>query len=335
MSSCDARVSSSLEGIGLTIAEAMGLGKPVIATGWSGNTMDVSNAFPVGYRLVEIAENVGPCGRSVGRAIGRAGCRADALCRRSPDEARVRGGAARETIQRDYSETRIAEMVRQRLAIIGERHQFDEFKQDVKALVAAYRDLVRDIRDVVGRVVPAGGNVMVVSKGDNNLLQFEGRTGFHFPETGTGVYAGYHPATALPRSRRWTRESTGGASTPFSWHVAVVARSLRRVPAHLDARYPRLWSDPAVRALRRAPAWRSGGARMSTVLVASVIATKCETAATRARPELGSRTQTTRRADVLRRADRLAALHRRPRPDGALRRARTSPTSSTSCARPG
>ena len=126
-----------------------------------------------------------------------------------PDEARVRG-AARETIQRDYSETRIAEMVRQRLAIIGERHQFDEFKQDVKALVAAYRDLVRDIRDVVGRVVPAGGgNVMVVSKGDNNLLQFEGRTGFHFPETGTGVYAGYHPATALPRSRRWTRNRPG------------------------------------------------------------------------------------------------------------------------------
>ena len=89
MSSCDAYVSlHRSEGIGLTIAEAMGLGKPVIATGWSGNTdfMDVSNAFPVGYRLVEIEENVGPYhgGRSVGRAIGRAGCRADALCRRSP-----------------------------------------------------------------------------------------------------------------------------------------------------------------------------------------------------------------------------------------------------------
>jgi glycosyltransferase involved in cell wall biosynthesis len=52
MSSCDAYVSlHRSEGIGLTIADAMGLGKPVIATGWSGNTdfMDVSNAFPVGY----------------------------------------------------------------------------------------------------------------------------------------------------------------------------------------------------------------------------------------------------------------------------------------------
>ena len=82
----------------------------------------------------------------------------------------MRGCAARETMQRDYSEERIAELVRQRLAIIGERHRFDEFKRDVRALVAGYRDLVRDVRAVVGRVVPPGGDVMVVSKGDNNLL---------------------------------------------------------------------------------------------------------------------------------------------------------------------
>ena len=62
-----------------------------------------------------------------------------------PDEARARGERARGTIQRDYSEARIAEM-RSRLDIIGERHRFDEFRQDVKALVADYRDLVRDIQ---------------------------------------------------------------------------------------------------------------------------------------------------------------------------------------------
>ena len=79
MSSCDAYVSlHRSEGIGLTIADAMGLGKPVIATGWSGNTdfMNVSNAFPVGFRLVEIEQNVGPydAGRNLGRALGGA-CR--------------------------------------------------------------------------------------------------------------------------------------------------------------------------------------------------------------------------------------------------------------------
>jgi glycosyltransferase involved in cell wall biosynthesis len=42
------------EGFGLVLAEAMLLGKPVVATGWSGNTdfMDATNAALVGYRLV-------------------------------------------------------------------------------------------------------------------------------------------------------------------------------------------------------------------------------------------------------------------------------------------
>ena len=41
------------EGFGLVLAEAMLLGKPVVATGWSGNTdfMDPSNAALVAYRL--------------------------------------------------------------------------------------------------------------------------------------------------------------------------------------------------------------------------------------------------------------------------------------------
>jgi glycosyltransferase involved in cell wall biosynthesis len=42
------------EGFGLVLAEAMLLGKPVVATGWSGNTdfMDGTNAALVDYRLV-------------------------------------------------------------------------------------------------------------------------------------------------------------------------------------------------------------------------------------------------------------------------------------------
>src|SRR5262249_55488297 len=63
MAACDAYVSlHRAEGIGLTIADAMALGKPVIATDWSGNTdfMDVSNSFPVTYRLAELDGNVGP-----------------------------------------------------------------------------------------------------------------------------------------------------------------------------------------------------------------------------------------------------------------------------------
>ena len=54
------------EGFGLVLAEAMLLGKTVIATGWSGNTdfMDRSNAALVGYRLVPARDD-----RSVYRGL--------------------------------------------------------------------------------------------------------------------------------------------------------------------------------------------------------------------------------------------------------------------------
>jgi len=54
------------EGFGLVMAEAMLLGKPVIATGWSGNTdfMDTTNAALVPYRLAPARDD-----RSVYRGL--------------------------------------------------------------------------------------------------------------------------------------------------------------------------------------------------------------------------------------------------------------------------
>lgn len=50
------------EGFGLTLAESMNLGKPVIATGYSGNLdfMTAANSFLVNYHLVEIARDRPP-----------------------------------------------------------------------------------------------------------------------------------------------------------------------------------------------------------------------------------------------------------------------------------
>lgn len=60
---CDCYVSlHRSEGFGLTIAEAMFYGKPVIATDYSANTeyMNVGNSFPVKYELVTLAEDFLP-----------------------------------------------------------------------------------------------------------------------------------------------------------------------------------------------------------------------------------------------------------------------------------
>ena len=63
MECCDAYVSlHRSEGFGLTMAEAMLLGKPTIATGYSGNTdfMDASNSLLVDHRLVRLERAVPP-----------------------------------------------------------------------------------------------------------------------------------------------------------------------------------------------------------------------------------------------------------------------------------
>jgi len=60
---CDCYVSlHRAEGFGLTMAEAMFYGKPVIATAYSSNTdfMNVGNSFPVKYELVTTTEDYFP-----------------------------------------------------------------------------------------------------------------------------------------------------------------------------------------------------------------------------------------------------------------------------------
>ena len=63
ISSCDCYVSlHRSEGTGLTMAEAMYAGKPVIATGYGGNTdfMNINNSFLVKHKLVTLEKDYGP-----------------------------------------------------------------------------------------------------------------------------------------------------------------------------------------------------------------------------------------------------------------------------------
>src|SRR5262249_61772841 len=61
-----------------------------------------------------------------------------------------------------------------------------------------YQLLIRKVREAVEGAVPAGATVLVVSKGDEDLLQLEGRRGWHLPLRPDGGYAGHHPPPAAP-----------------------------------------------------------------------------------------------------------------------------------------
>jgi glycosyltransferase involved in cell wall biosynthesis len=213
---CDAYVSlHRCEGVGLTITDAMALGKPVIATGWSGNMdfMNVANSFPVRYRLVELEANVG---------LYRAGEvwaepsveHAAELLRHvfaNRQEAQARGQAARRDIEANYSEEPVGHLIRQRLAVVRSRERFAALKralgagradmdsalagfEDIGPFVPRYKQLTARIRELVRTALPPDATVLVVSRGDDELLKLDGRRAWHFPQNEEGVYAGHNPA---------------------------------------------------------------------------------------------------------------------------------------------
>jgi len=56
-----------------------------------------------------------------------------------------------------------------------------------------YDDVLQQLPAAVAELVPAGSQVLVVTRGDDRLLALDGRTGGHFPQTVDGAYAGHHP----------------------------------------------------------------------------------------------------------------------------------------------
>lgn len=120
---CDSLVSlHRSEGYGLGPAEAMFLGKPVIATNWSGNTefMRPQNSLPVDFSLIKITEDIGVY--KAGQTWANPDIHHAAQLMKkvvNDEEFRNRiGMAARRTMIEEYSPEKIAVRIQQRLQFI-------------------------------------------------------------------------------------------------------------------------------------------------------------------------------------------------------------------------
>jgi len=122
MEACDCYVSlHRSEGFGLTIAEAMLRGKPVVATNYGGprDFLTPTNSFPVDFELVPIGEENDPYpadGRWAEPDIGQAQAWMR-FAREQPDEAARRGERGRATIAEAHSPAAGGQAMARRLAM--------------------------------------------------------------------------------------------------------------------------------------------------------------------------------------------------------------------------
>ncbi|HVF06237.1 MAG TPA: methyltransferase domain-containing protein [Frankiaceae bacterium] len=121
VASCDVYVSlHRSEGFGLTMAEAMALGRPVVATAYSGNLefMDSSTAWLVPYELVPVGPGNAPYPEDAVWAEPDVAAAAAALreIRTDPVAAGTRAAAAAEAIARRHGPDARVAFVRERVA---------------------------------------------------------------------------------------------------------------------------------------------------------------------------------------------------------------------------
>jgi glycosyltransferase involved in cell wall biosynthesis len=100
---CDVLVSlHRAEGVGFSLLEAMRLGRPVIATGWSGNMdfMDATSALLVGCRMVPARDDRGTYSTAGAEWAEPDPAEAAAGLRRLADDAALRDGLAQAGLRR-------------------------------------------------------------------------------------------------------------------------------------------------------------------------------------------------------------------------------------------
>ena len=115
-----------------------------------------------------------------------------------------------------------------------------------------YRREAEQVREAVKETVPSGSTVLVISRGDEELLQLNGRRAEHFPQADDGAWAGHHPADSEEAIAHLESLRERGAEflvvpPTYLWWL----RHYEGLREHLDANYEPVVSDDRAGAIYR------------------------------------------------------------------------------------
>jgi GT2 family glycosyltransferase len=108
-----------------------------------------------------------------------------------------------------------------------------------------YTELVERVRQQLVDAIPSNSTILVVSRGDEELLRLDGLRAWHFPRSDDGSYAGHHPADSR-EAIAWLEEQRAAGAEYIAFPATGAwwldhYEGLRR---HLDAQYTRSLSYP-------------------------------------------------------------------------------------------
>jgi GT2 family glycosyltransferase len=108
-----------------------------------------------------------------------------------------------------------------------------------------YLELTARVRQAVLEAVPENSTVLIVSRGDDELLRVDGRQAWHFPRADDGAYAGHHPADSK-EAIAWLEEqrAAGAEYVVFPGTAGWWLEHYEGLRRHLDDSYGRRFSDP-------------------------------------------------------------------------------------------
>ncbi len=120
---------------------------------------------------------------------------------------------------------------------------YSKIQQHSRLAHTEYQRLIKRLQNAVERALPLNAKVIVISKGDEDLLKLNGRPAWHFPQNDQGVYAGHYPANSkeaiehlealrakggdflvLPSTAFWWLEHYGEFKQHLESHYHVVLR---------------------------------------------------------------------------------------------------------------